>query len=425
MSAHTFARLRRIVHFFGIGVLDQVLLSGASFVAGFVMIRYTNDVAYGQFVLAQSAILLALSAQGAWLSGPANAIAPKKTPEDRRLMIGSLAASQTRLLRRVTPALLLVPLAGYLVGLSNAIDAIVIATTILACWVALERQYLRTVLLIYSRPAWMLRTDIFYIIVWLAGIGFAVLNSHAAGAWAVGSLIAAGWVGAISARRMLAVDPGWIAGNARPFWQELRPLGLWAAVGAVIYWLFAQSYNYVLATRLDLTAVADVNAARLVLMPIFVFTTGINNLLLPVAANWLAESGLRRMLQKLAALALAILAIDLFYFGAAWRLRHWLIVDLMHKTIADQDRLLILWAGVAVIFLLREVIQAPLFALNRVRSMAWMIGISAALSLTVMWRGIGTWGAAAVLIGQIVGECVNLAGLSWLLWKQAQVKPLR
>jgi len=226
MSAHTFARLRRIVHFFGIGVLDQVLLSGASFVAGFVMIRFTNDVAYGQFVLAQSAILLALSAQGAWLSGPANAIAPKKTPEDRRLMIGSLAASQTRLLRRVTPALLLVPLAGYLVGLSNAIDAIVIATTILACWVALERQYLRTVLLIYSRPAWMLRTDIFYIIVWLAGIGFAVLNSHAAGAWAVGSLIAAGWVGAISARRMLAVDPGWIAGNARPFWQELRPLGL-------------------------------------------------------------------------------------------------------------------------------------------------------------------------------------------------------
>ena len=194
-------------------------------------------------------------------------------------------------------------------------------------------------------------------------------------------------------------------------------------MGAVIYWLFAQSYNYVLATRLDLTAVTNVNAARLVLMPVFVFTTGINNLLLPAAANWLATSGLPGMLRKLAVLGIGILGIDLLYFGAAWRLRHWLIGDLMHKTIEDQDRLLILWAGVAVIFLLRELLQAPLFALNRVRSMAWLIGISAVFSLAVMWHGIDLWGAAAVLIGQVVGECINLAGLAWLLWKQAVPKP--
>src|ERR1019366_10427456 len=101
MSARTFARIRRVMQFFGAGVLDQILLSGASFVAGFLLIRIANDVAYGQYVLAQSAILLFLSAQGAWMSGPSFALAPRKNPQERRLMLGSLAASQRRFLRRL------------------------------------------------------------------------------------------------------------------------------------------------------------------------------------------------------------------------------------------------------------------------------------------------------------------------------------
>ena len=58
----------RFVHFFGTGVLDQIMLSGANFIAGFAMIRYASDVSYGQFVLAQSIVVLMVSAQSAWLS---------------------------------------------------------------------------------------------------------------------------------------------------------------------------------------------------------------------------------------------------------------------------------------------------------------------------------------------------------------------
>jgi O-antigen/teichoic acid export membrane protein len=118
-----------------------------------------------------------------------------------------------------------------------------------------------------------------------------------------------------------------------------------------------------------------------------------------------------------------ISVIDLIYFAIAWALRDWLIGDLMHKTIGDQDRLLILWGCVALIFLPREVLQAALYALKRVKSMAWLIGISALLSLSLMWFGIPHWGAAAVLIGQVAGECANLIGLAWLLWRH--VEPAR
>jgi O-antigen/teichoic acid export membrane protein len=269
----------------------------------------------------------------------------------------------------------------------------------------------------------MLAADAIYVTVFLLGIALALLNRPVAGLLAIVALGAAGLSGALIAHRMLAVDPGWVSGDSGPFWREIRALGQWSLIGAVIYWLFGQSWNYVLAARLDLTAVANVNAVRLVVMPMLVFKYGIQNLLIPVASNWLASFGLTRMLRRLAVLTILISAMDLIYFTIVWNIRNWLIVDVMHKHIGDQDRLLILWVCVTLVFLPREILQAALSALKCLRSMAWLIGLSAAVSLSLMWLSIPLWGASAVLIGQLAGEGVNLLGLSLLLWRQIRQRP--
>jgi O-antigen/teichoic acid export membrane protein len=416
----TGAKLVHVIRFFGASVADQVLLSGANFIAGFLMIRYTSDVDYGQFVLAQSAVLLLVSAQGAWLSGPLSAIVPSKPAETKRLMIGAVRASQSRFLRWVAISLLAIVATLYATGFLSANLALVAGATVLAGWAALQREYLRSVLIIYQRPHWMLRADTLYVVCLVTGISLAAYLRHSAGVCAIFTLVISAWAGMLVSHRMLSSDPGWISSDARPFLHELRALGVWATVGAATYWLFAQSYNYVLATRLDLTAVASVNAARLVIVPIFVFSLGVNNVLMPLAANWLTQIGLSRMLSRLAVVAVAISALDLVYISLAWHFRDWLIGTLLHKTFADRDRLLLLWACIALIFLPREVLQAGLFALRRVKSMATLIGLSAVVSLTLMWFGTARWGAAAVLIGQLAGECVNLVGLSWLLWIQVR-----
>ena len=411
--------LARLLHFFGTGVVDQILLSGANFLVGFAMIRFTSDVDYGQFILVQSAILLLISAQNAWLA-PLCAIIPTKVPEIRRLIVGSVEASQTRLLRMLVLAGMIIVVAGYLIGAWSTVVALVSAGAVLAAWTALQREYVRNVLIIFSRPQSMLWADVIYIVVLLVAIAYAVFAAKFHSIWAVVALIVAGWAGWAGAYRSFARNPGWASGDAKPYWREMRPLAIWSATGAVTYWLLAQSYNYVLATRLDFTAVINVNAARLVMMPVIVFTLGINNLMLPVAANWLAEVGLHRLMRRLALLTVGVLALDACYFAFAWIFRDWLISDLLHKVIGDRDRLLILWACVSVIFLVREVLQAALFALKRMKSMAWMIAFSAAVSVATTWFGIAHWGAAAALFGQIAGECVNLAGLGVLLWRQAR-----
>jgi O-antigen/teichoic acid export membrane protein len=195
----------------------------------------------------------------------------------------------------------------------------------------------------------------------------------------------------------------------------MRPLAVWATVGAMTYWIYNQSYNYVLASRIDLTAVADVNAARLLLMPTIVLTVGVKTLLVPTAASWLAESSVGRLIRRLLLFATGIALIDVVYCILLWIFRDAASRDLMHKTIANRDLLLMLWAALSLIALYRDLLQTGLFALRKFRSLAGVTALSAAASLTIMWLGINTWGPAAALIGQVAGESINLGGVVVLL----------
>jgi hypothetical protein len=227
-------RLGQMVHMFGTGVIDQVVLSGANFLIGFAMIRFTSDVDYGQFILVQSAVLLLTSAQSAWLA-PLCSIMPSKPPAVRQAMVGTVEASQTRFLHKLVLAAVLVPVIGYLIGAWSLIVAIVSEGAIFASWTALQREYLRSVLVIYGRPQQMLRADVVYVAVLLPVIAFAVFGTRLHSIWAVAALIVAGWAGGRVAYRAFAADPGWVSGNATPYWQEMRPLAVWSTTGAVTY----------------------------------------------------------------------------------------------------------------------------------------------------------------------------------------------
>jgi O-antigen/teichoic acid export membrane protein len=410
----------RTLHFFGASVIDQMVLSGANFLAGLLMIRRTTDVAYGQFVLAQSAILLLVSAQASWLTGPLSIVVPKKTPSEKTHAIATMRVSQAKFLRRLTAALLLAAAAAWLAGIIRPVIALVTAGIMLACWTALQREYLRSALIMHTRPRHLLRTDVVYASCMVIGVLGATFWPAWSGIFSIGALILAALIAAGISYRALDADPGWAAGDAKPLWQEIRQIGIWATLGSVIYWIFAQSYNYILASRFDLTAVASVNAARLLLTPIFVFTIGINNVLVTSTARWLAAVGLTKTLRRLLLVLVIITALDLLYVGFLWNIRDWLIGNVLQKTIADRDTLLALWAVIALIFLPREILQAVLFASGRMKSMTWVIAVSAVTSLSLTWYGVGHWGTAAVLIGQISGELVNvflLSGMLWRLWR--------
>jgi O-antigen/teichoic acid export membrane protein len=413
-TAKTLSR-GRLLRLFSTAVIDQVMLSGTNLLVGVILIRFTDDFDYGVYVLVQSALLLLASAQGAWIAQPLSVMAARKSPQERRAVISAVTGSLGRIVGRVVPAVLVLPVAAYLTGLISGLMAWVLAFGVIAGWGALRRDYLRNILLIYSKPDELLRADTLYVGVLAAGVLWASFGTTHAIVWVTLALAAAAWAGTAGAHRAIGKDPGWVAGDVAAAWREVHSFGLWSLLGGVIYWLFGQSYSYILASRLDLKAVTDVNASRLLLMPAFVLSIGIQGLLSPTAARWNTELGFRPLVRRLLGIALLMGCADLLYFAVVWFQRDWLIGDVLHKNIGNRDHLLLLWAAVALIGLARDVLQCSLVALGRFRSMASQVGISAVVALTLMWFGTAWWGSEAVLIGQIAGELVNLGGIILLL----------
>jgi O-antigen/teichoic acid export membrane protein len=419
----TFGRL--VVPLFGGAIMDQVVLSGANFLVGFLLIRFAGDRDYGTFVLVQSGLLLLLSIHNAWLTGPVAILTPAMSAEARWETIGSVKSVQRRWLRNIALPLLIVPVLAYLLGFLTPALALVLAGAIMAGWAALRREYLRGVLLMYSRTHSLLGADTIYAATLVLGIAAAIYVGKYIVVFATLALVIAAWGGAAAVNRTLAREPGWRAPGKVGIWPDIRRLGFWSLIGSTIYWILGQSYSYVLATRLDLKAVADVNATRLLLMPAIILTIGVSSLLTPSAASWYHELGAKRLVRRILVFLLVVGALESVYFFIVWFGRNWLVHDLLHKNIQDLDRLLLLWGGVAVTALLREILQCVLIAMGQLKSLAWQVGISTVIAVLLMWYGLDWWGAPAVLIGQIAGEIVNLVGIVWLLISRLRLEEAR
>lgn len=384
---------------------------------GLLLVRFSSTTDYGLYVLLQTALLLVVSVHSSLVCNPLAILTGSKSPESGRLMIGSIRRSQTRLLWPLFLGALVLPVLGYLAGYLHAPMAVFIGLGILAAWTTVQRNYMRNVLLIYARPRALLVIDVIYVGVLLIGILWATFGFGSRAAWIAFALMLSAGICARVGHRLLAADPGWVATHAGAAWREMRSLGVWALAGSVIYWVFSRSYNYILVSRLNLGAVADVNAVRLMVMPAIMIAVGLQSVLTPVAAKWKTEVGLDRLVHRLVRILLLVGALYLAYFSFLWPFRGWVSTTVFHKKIANSDVLLLLWALFALVALARDVLAPAVYALGHLKWLAWQIGFCAIIALSIMWFSIARWGTAGALGALLIGEVLNLAGIVYLIRK--------
>ena len=410
----------RLLRLFSSAVIDQAVLSAASLTVGLLLIRHTSDTDYGHFVLVQTALLLLVSLQGAFIGGPLSVLAPKRDAAGKREMVGGIFKLQRQFTTRAGVAGLLV------VGLLAALQLLpleylaVWGAFVLAAWFALNREVLRQMLLIYTRPQMVLRADIVYVLVWVAIAAVAAFYTDPAAPLAVLGLAIAAWAGAMPAKASLASDPGFADADPRHYLAELAPLGLWATAGAAIYWTFSQGYNYLVALQLDVAAVAAVAATRLLLMPVNLLTGGVKQLLLPTASGWYRELGMASMFKRLLVFIAGVTALALCYCALLWLTRDWLTATVLKKQIAGRDTLILIWMGVFLIAMVRDLLITVLFVRERFSSLTWL-----ALLCAIVALGVGTllmphYGAQGALVGLLLGEVLNICGASLLVWREVR-----
>lgn len=410
----------RVARLLSASVVDQALLSGANFLVGVILVRFTSDRDYALYVLLQATLVLVTSLHNALVCKPLAVLAPRKTPEARRKMIGSVRKSQNRRLWPFLGMALAVTALGRISGILSTSLALVTGFGVLAAWTTVQSNYIRNVLLIYSRVRTLVAVDGLYVAILLIGILWAAFGFGTPAVWLAVALMAAAGICAAGGNRSFGSTTGWVTGEDGSIWTEMRSLSAWAVIGSVIYWAFSRSYNYILASRLDLSAVASVNAVRLMVMPAVLIPVGLQGMLTPLAAAWNVEEGFDKLVHRLLRLTLVIGAFYLVYFALIWAFRDWVTSRVFHKQIVARDSLLLLWILVSLVALVREILVSALYAVGHFKWLAWQIGCCAAVALAVMWFGIPFWGAAAVLIALILGEVLNVAGIIYLIRKSQQ-----
>lgn len=409
-----------LVRLFSFAVLDQALLSAANFGVGLLLIRYATDLQYGYYVMAFAAVLLAGTVQNAVLSGPMAVLAPKLALAAQQNLIERL---HELLARAALPLGGLVAVAFLVLGAAGAIEwslAWVGCATGAASAAVIEREYLRRVLLVRSRPDRLLQIDFVFVVLQLLVVVLAITQFvvHAALVAIAGIGVAAFLSSTLSrqfARTRPAVE---VAAGARSdaFVRAWR-LGKWGLLGAVMTWMHNQGFYYLLAALLSVEAVALIAAVRLLLMPINLLITGVSQQLLPVASRWMAESGLRTLLRRGGLIAVGLLLLSIAYVAVLWWPREWIMVHVFRREVTGMDPMLLLWAAAFCVMAVRHAATVMLQAMEMHHALVWAAAVSALSSLLSGFFGILQFGAIGGLLGVVVGELVYLFINLGLMWR--------
>jgi O-antigen/teichoic acid export membrane protein len=394
----------------GSGLVIQAVISGANFFVGWLLIRHTADEQYGLYVLAFNVMLLLTTLQGSFLQAQMVVRMVRSDGAGQADLVGGLLREQRTILRRALPATVFAVALLYLFGRLDAMLALFIVGIALAGVATLMREYHRMVLFAYRKPQSVLRADIWYVVLLLAGVLLATWTPAAALVAVLTTAAAAAASTVLLSRSMWETAP-WNPAGAPRILRDFAPLGAWSVSGAAAHWALSQGYSFVVAGVLGVQSVAAIAATRLPLMPLNLLSSGLSTQLFPITADWVHHLGVRAALRRLALVSIALVAVACGYCALVWGLRDWIFVDLLHKEFAQRDVLLLLWFAAFALMLVRDQLVKLLAARERFPSLAFITVASTVLALAGGYGAILRFGEPGAVAGVVLGELANIAGI--------------
>jgi O-antigen/teichoic acid export membrane protein len=391
-------------------LLDQGMLSALNLALGLVLIRLTAKENYGLYAQLYVAGILVGTLIEAIITAPLTTLAPGLSDERRRAFISHLDHYQRRL--SAVLAIISGAIAGGVVALWQLDPHPVALGFAFAAyvWFGCLREFGRSVGFIEGRAVGVLHMDL-----WFA---LAVSLSIGALAWLgwmnlPAVLLALGFanLAALSLRPMAGGKDG--PGRAEAVgavWQR----GRWSLPGALMAWLTNYSYLYLTALWLGVAASADLNASRLLLMPISLLVLAWSRVARPHAVRLLRARDMAALRRFTLLSVGGIEVITVVYSGLLWLMLPFLEARVLGPKYSGLEPLVVAWGVYFVLYSARWVGTSLLTSGDRYR----MLLMSAVMCLVVMVAAAsyalprwGAWGAVAALA---VVELIDVL-LVWLV----------
>ena len=405
-----FANRVAFARIFGGAVISQGLLSVINLLTGLILIRRASQTQYGYYVLIAAAAPLLVQLQNQLIAPLLTSRVTIAGDEERKNYVGGLVREQRQLLAMVAAASLTVCCLVWLSGDVRPETTVILLAGVIAGMGSLFRDFMRMILVTYRRPYDVLRADVVFAILFVGGVWLSTLTSAPAALSALAMATGAVVGGLLLSRALWRHDP-WNTPGSRGAFSKSVLVGVWSATGAVIHWVFNQGYSYIVAVRLDVSAVAAIAATRLLLSPLGVFSLGISSLMFSTSTLWLQQHGSRGLLRRVLVFALGLSCASIVYVAVMWSMRDWIFLNVLKRDYPQRDLLLGIWSAVFFCTVIRDQVIFLLMARGHFKRLAGLTFFCAALGLSVTFMAIGRYGAAGGLLGLLAGEIAHVVGV--------------
>lgn len=385
--------MRRLINSGLLGAADQALLSAFNLGIGLLFIHAAEKQEYATYALIFAALMLVQSVQNAVVTSPMTTLHASHT--DASDKSGIAAAARWLQVRMMVVVLALI--AGYelLSWLTSGSDGL--AQTALAMSLAalglLSREYARAHHYLSLQPGRALFNDVIYVALSSAWLLF-IWNTSMVSADYV--LAGVGIAGILTGSIMEALRGTWrgavadskLRESLAEFWSCTR----WALPSIVISWAYANGFIYLIDHFMGKESVADVSAARLLIVPISLLVTGWASAFRPRGSRLLAAHRIGEIDRAIRYSALAFVAVGVVYGGALALAYPHIVSRLLGEKYGNLELLVACW----LVF----------FTVTAVRS----VGMSAMLSSKASFKPLFLFGAVTLVIAAVLCSIAAAAG---------------
>lgn len=403
---------RRVVRRTVVSMFDQAWLSLLNLALGLILIRLTAKEAYGTYAQLYVAGLFAASMAEALIINPLTTLAAGSPAERRDELIAHLARLQGRLSTGLAivsglGAAVVIAYTGlptpWLLGIAFAIYVKTSAV----------REFRRSVIFLHHEPERVLKLDLVFGLVLtvgmavLVGLGWLYLP-------AVFLILAAANLFALLRLPALpsAQDPAGYRHAVSEAWRRGK-LGL---AGASLTWIVNYSYLYLAAAWLGAAASADLNATRLLLVPISLTVVAWSRVARPTMGVHVVRNDTATLQRLVLLSALGITAVTVLYSLALWLSLPWLGPLVLGDKYAHTHILVAAWGCYFAFNGLRSVYSAVLIAQDRYGYLLIAAGVAVLVLALSIGFTIPRFGALGAVYTLILIEIVDLI-LVWAAYR--------
>jgi O-antigen/teichoic acid export membrane protein len=393
------------------GIVDQAVVGAGNLAIGLMVLRASTKEEYGLYSLCYMTVIL--------LNGFSNAVfvaqltvSYHERPADRRdAFAAALLCAQ--LLVGVSVATAGLAVAGLLPDhvLSPDLRRLAVVA-ILACPVVMAHDFLRGYCFLVERPARAIALDLILILGWCAGTAGLVRGAGLAPPQAAlmafgAAAFASTGTGLVLSR--LPLRSGWAAASraVASVWEHAR----WALSGSAVTALQNQGHVYLLGWLGSAEAIAELNAARMLMMPMGLVILGVARTLTPTLARQAAEGRFDAMRQHARRSLIGVLAVIGLYSAAMLLGEEHLIAWVLGARYEGIAPLVALWMVILLLQAVDSNLSAVMQVAKRFRELmlinAWMV-VPVLAGVIPMIPLYGAKGNLVVVVAGYVGVVLLL-----------------